>query len=44
MSMLKSEKILGAITLFVVAFGLLGTQMRSRLELIAKEKIKVNEL
>lgn len=44
MSMLKSEKILGAITLFVVAFGLLGTQTRSRLELITKKKEKVTEL
>ncbi len=44
MSMLKSEKILSAITLFVVAFGLLGTQIRSRLEVITKKTGKVDEL
>lgn len=44
MSMLKSEKILGAVTLFVVAFGLLGTQVRSRLDIISKTSGKVDEL
>ena len=44
MSMSTREKVLGAATLCVIAFGLVGTQARSRLEVIASKTRAARDL